>query len=170
MGRYTYNPSLGDAQYRRTVYAFWRRSSAPTFLFDSAQRRVCEVRQYRTNTPLQALTLMNDDSILDASKAIADAALKSSMQPDERLQLMSRRILSREQKPDELQALQGSLQKALAYYQENPRSAEEFLTVGQAMSMGGGEKSDEQISHPEQAAYMMIANLLFNLDETITRE
>jgi len=170
MGRYTYNPSLGDAQYRRTVYAFWRRSSAPTFLFDSAQRRVCEVRQYRTNTPLQALTLMNDDSILDASKAIAAATLKSSTQPEERLQLMSRKILSRELKPEELQALQGSLQKAMAYYQENPRRAEEFLTVGQAMSKGGGEKSDEQISHPEQAAYMMISNLLFNLDESITRE
>ncbi|MFK7778211.1 MAG: PSD1 and planctomycete cytochrome C domain-containing protein, partial [Gimesia sp.] len=67
MGRYRYEPSQGAAQYRRSLYAFWRRSSAPTFLFDSAQRRVCEVRSRRTNTPLQALTLLNDVTILEAS-------------------------------------------------------------------------------------------------------
>ena len=52
MGRFTYQPSQGAAQHRRTLYAFWRRSIAPTFLFDSAQRRVCEVAMTRTNTPL----------------------------------------------------------------------------------------------------------------------
>ena len=56
MGRFTYKPSIGPAQYRRTLYAFRRRSSAPTFLFDAAMRRTCEVTPRRTNTPLHALT------------------------------------------------------------------------------------------------------------------
>ncbi len=76
MGRFTYEPSEGPAQYRRTLYAFWRRSIAPTFLFDSAQRRSCEVRTPRTNTPLQALTLLNDENYLEASRALATRALK----------------------------------------------------------------------------------------------
>ncbi|NLT69670.1 MAG: DUF1553 domain-containing protein, partial [Verrucomicrobiaceae bacterium] len=75
MGRYTYQPSVGPAQYRRTLYAYWRRSSAPTFLFDSAQRRVCEVRANLTNTPLHALTLLNDTGMLEASRALADAVV-----------------------------------------------------------------------------------------------
>lgn len=165
MGRYTYLPSLGDAQYRRTVYAFWRRSSAPTFLFDSAQRRVCEVRQYRTNTPLQALTLLNDESILDASKAISKKLLLSSMSEEERLQSMSRQILSREQSPEELEALKSSLHKTQEYYQANPESAEEILKIGQEMDHGG-----EGINNSDQAAYMLVASLLFNLDEAITHE
>ncbi len=165
MGRYAYLPSLGDAQYRRTVYAFWRRSSAPTFLFDSAQRRVCEVRQYRTNTPLQALTLLNDESILDASKAISKKLLLSSMSEEERLQSMSRQILSREQSPEELEALKSSLHKTQEYYQANPESAEEILKIGQEMDHGG-----EGINNTDQAAYMLVASLLFNLDEAITHE
>jgi hypothetical protein len=73
MGRFTYRPSVGPAQYRRTLYAFWRRSSAPTFLFDSAQRRVCEVGIRRTNTPLHALTLLNDATMLEAARVLAEA-------------------------------------------------------------------------------------------------
>ncbi|MGB0580792.1 MAG: PSD1 and planctomycete cytochrome C domain-containing protein, partial [Limisphaerales bacterium] len=71
MGRFTYQPSVGPAQFRRTLYAFWRRSSAPTFLFDSSQRRMCEVRPRRTNTPLHALTLLNDTSMLESARHIA---------------------------------------------------------------------------------------------------
>ena len=71
MGRFTYEPSEGAAQHRRSLYAFWRRSIAPTFLFDTAQRRVCEVRTPRTNTPLQALVTMNDPVYIEAAQALA---------------------------------------------------------------------------------------------------
>ncbi|MFM8221528.1 MAG: DUF1553 domain-containing protein, partial [Planctomycetaceae bacterium] len=71
MGRFKYEPSEGSAQFRRTLYAFWRRAIAPTFLFDTAQRRVCEVRVARTNTPLQALVLLNDENHLLAARALA---------------------------------------------------------------------------------------------------
>src|SRR4029453_1267319 len=75
MGRFHYDPSEGAAQYRRTLYAFWRRAIAPTFLFDSAQRRVCEVTAGRTNTPLQALTLLNDATQREAAQILAAEAL-----------------------------------------------------------------------------------------------
>ena len=89
MGRFKYEPSEGPAQYRRTLYAFWRRTIAPTFLFDSAQRRSCEIRTARTNTPLQALTLLNDQTFLEAAKVLAAKPVEAifnqvlSRQPDE---------------------------------------------------------------------------------------
>ena len=97
MGRFTYEPSQGAAQHRRTLYAFWRRSIAPTFLFDSAQRRVCEVAMTRTNTPLQALTLLNDETMMEASRAPAKRMLGSPS--SNRLQLLYRSVLSREATP-----------------------------------------------------------------------
>jgi putative heme-binding domain-containing protein len=95
MGRFTYEPSQGAAQYRRTLYAFWRRSIAPTFLFDSAQRRVCEVGMSRTNTPLQALTLLNDQTMMEASQALAAQMLVRSQSPAQRLNWLTQQVLSR---------------------------------------------------------------------------
>lgn len=166
MGRYTYLPSLGPAQYRRTVYAFWRRSSAPTFLFDSAQRRVCEVRQNRTNTPLQALTLLNDESILDASKAIAKLAVEASSDDESRLQFLAHRILSRNLASEEIVRLTELRKKAVVEFQEQSADSE-FLKVGQ---MSFKHDSEPAAALPEQASYMLVASLLFNLDEAVTRE
>ena len=82
MGRFKYDPPEGAEQYRRSIYAFWRRSSAPTFLFDNAQRRVCEVRANRTNTPLQALTLLNDPVYVEAARAFAQRLVKYAPSSD----------------------------------------------------------------------------------------
>jgi len=150
MGRYTYEPSQGAAQYRRTLYAFWRRSSAPTFLFDSAQRRVCEVSMSRTNTPLQALTLLNDQTIADASQALAKRLLASKA--EERLKLLHQAILNREPSAKELAVLQRELDRALAHYREHPEDARKLKTS------------------PELAAHALVATLVFNLDEAITHE
>ncbi len=150
MGRYTYEPSQGAAQYRRTLYAFWRRSSAPTFLFDSAQRRVCEVSMSRTNTPLQALTLLNDQTIADASQALAKRLLASKA--EERLKLLHQAILNREPTAKELAVLQRELDRALAHYREHPEDARKLKTS------------------PELAAHSLVATLVFNLDEAITHE
>jgi len=150
MGRYTYEPSQGAAQYRRTLYAFWRRSSAPTFLFDSAQRRVCEVSMSRTNTPLQALTLLNDQTIAEASQALAKRLLASKA--EERLKLLHQAILNREPTAKELAVLQRELDRALAHYREHPEDARKLKTS------------------PELAAHSLVATLVFNLDEAITHE
>jgi hypothetical protein len=159
MGRFTYEPSEGPAQYRRTLYAFWRRSIAPTFLFDSSQRRSCEVRMPRTNTPLQALTLLNDENYLEASRALAAVALADP----EPLQEMVRRVLSRELRESESRILTRELERTLTHYREHPEEAARFLARGQFVP-------DPALPAPVLAAHAVAAGLLFNLDEAITHE
>jgi hypothetical protein len=119
-------------------------------LFDSAQRRVCEVSMSRTNTPLQALTLLNDQTIADASQALAKRLLASKA--EERLKLLHQAILNREPSAKELAVLQRELDRALAHYREHPEDARKLKTS------------------PELAAHALVATLVFNLDEAITHE
>ncbi len=163
MGRFTYEPSPGPAQYRRTLYAFWRRSSSPTFLFDSAQRRVCEVSTMRTNTPLHALTLLNDTGMLEAAGELACWAIVSLDQPGERLTAIFRRIVSRFPNDVELGVLSEHLNRASDHYRHSPTDAAELLSVGQAELADAGDSA-------EIAAYMTVASLIFNLDEAMTHE
>ena len=163
MGRFTYLPSEGAAQYRRTLYAFWRRTIAPTYLFDTAQRRVCEVRTPRTNTPLQALTLLNDETFLEASRTLAAEALRARKGSRDRLQLLFQHVLSREGSSRELAVLQREVDKALAHYQSHADEAAAFLRVGQT-------SADASLDLPALAAHTLAASLLFNLDEAITHE
>ena len=161
MGRFTYRPSVGPAQYRRTLYAYWRRSSAPTFLFDSSQRRVCEVRTRRTNTPLQALTLLNDQTMLESSRMLAEKALEAA----EPLRWMASRVLGRILADDELRVFQREHSKALSWYQKRPREAKSLLTVGQQHA-----PAEAQTQWPLLAANMVVASMMLNLDEAITHE
>lgn len=162
MGRFTYEPSVGPAQYRRTLYAFWRRSSAPTFLFDSSQRRVCEVGTRRTNTPLHALTLMNDTTMLEAARTLADSVAAVAA-VEARLAKLTRRILSRAPTGEEVTVLRREHARALKHYRENPSDALAFTTVGQ---LDAPDLKDA----PRRAADMFIADLILNLDEAITHE
>jgi hypothetical protein len=143
MGRFKYEPSEGPAQYRRTLYAFWRRTIAPTFLFDSAQRRSCEVRTSRTNTPLQALTLLNDQTYLEASRTLAAASVAEIFE----------RVLSRRPDATETFVLEREYKKALAHYSAKPADGKK---------LAGGSA--------ELAARMVVASLVLNLDEAITHE
>ena len=144
MGRFTYRPSLGPAAYRRSLYAFWRRSSAPTFLFDTAMRRTCEVTPRRTNTPLHALTLLNDKTSLDAARALAAYEIPE----------IYRRVLSRDPSAQELKICEEQYRKALVFYKSDARAAEQF---------SGG-------ANAARAAMTLLANLILNLDETLTHE
>lgn len=159
MGGKTYVPSVGPAQYRRTVYAYWRRSSAPTFLFDSAQRRVCEVSTNRTNTPLHALTLMNDTTMLEASRVLAKQAVDS----ESPMQDLAKRVLSRKLETDEANVVLREQKKALDYYRSHPQEAARFTTIGQQSAPDSKEAA-------EVASWMTVASLLLNLDEAMTHE
>ena len=163
MGRYRYEPSEGAAQYRRSLYAFWRRSIAPTFLFDSAQRRVCEVRTPRTNTPLQALTLLNDETFLEASRGLAADVLRSATKPEDRLVEIYRRVLSRPPTTRETSVLRRELDRALALYRSKPEEAGKLLA-------GAHFKPGADRNAAEAAAYTVVASLVLNLDEAITHE
>jgi hypothetical protein len=157
MGRFKYEPSEGAAQYRRTLYAFWRRSIAPTFLFDSAQRRMCEVRPGRTNTPLQALTLLNDETYLEASRVLAGQVEGKA----DALDQLFERVLLRKPRAAEKAVLEREYRKARAQYMAQPKLAVKMLDVGQG-----------RVSKPtaEQAALMVVASMILNLDEAITHE
>ena len=150
MGRFRYDPSEGAAQYRRTLYSFWRRTIAPTFLFDSAQRRSCEVRTSRTNTPLQALTLLNDETYLEASQALATLPLARIFE----------RVLHRRPDAAEAAILQRQFDTALQHYRANPKDAANLLASGKSKTEPTAER----------AAAMLVASLILNLDEAITHE
>lgn len=163
MGRFRYEPTEGVSQFRRTLYAFWRRSSAPTFLFDSAQRRVCEVRTRRTNTPLHALTLLNDRNQLVAAAALAQLALKPSRTMEERIELLYRRVLSRRPTEKEVEIVSRSWKSSLDYYQGQPDQA-------RLLWQRPGVAETEAVDTVELAAALTVASMLLNLDEAITRE
>lgn len=163
MGRFTYQPSVGPAQYRRTLYAYWRRSSAPTFLFDSAQRRVCEVGTRRTNTPLQALTLLNDVTMLEASRVLADLVAGNKDDSSGKLESLSRRILGRSLTDAEQVVLSREQSRAADFYSSHADEAITFSTVGQ-------QPPPPLDIAPDVAAWMTVASLMLNLDEAITHE
>lgn len=159
MGRFKYEPSEGAAQYRRTLYAFWRRSIAPTFLFDSAQRRMCEVRQSRTNTPMHALTLLNDQTYLEASRVLAEKAL---LRPSgDRVAYLFERVLTRKPSAKELAVLHREFKRAQALYARQPGEAAKLVRVGQ----GSVEKPSAELS-----GLMVVASMILNLDEAMTHE
>ncbi len=165
MGRFQYEPSQGPSQYRRTLYAFWRRSATPTFLFDSSQRRVCEVRPRRTNTPLHALTLLNDLSQLEASREIARKVIAEKPNDLDRLTLLFQTVASRVPTQSELTILQSQLRKASEYYVAEMADAKLLLDFGQP------EKRDLPQNNPAQlASFMVVASMIYNLDEVITHE
>lgn len=163
MGRFTYEPSQGAAQHRRTLYAFWRRSIAPTFLFDSAQRRVCEVGMTRTNTPLQALTLLNDTTHMQAAQVLATHMLHHPGDTTSRLQILARRVLSREWSSQEVAVLERELSRALQHYEAHPQDAVKYLESGKLEPVPAS-------TAPGLAAHTLVASLALNLDEAITHE
>jgi hypothetical protein len=147
--------SKGADKYRRGLYTFAKRTSPyPSFLaFDATSRESCTVRRIRTNTPLQALALLNDEVVMDASKALAERMVKEGGSSDaSRLKFGFRLCTGRMPSPSELGLLQGLLAKLSAKYRAMPDAAKKLA------------------DSPEQAALVMVANTLLNLDETITKE
>jgi hypothetical protein len=160
MGRFTYEPSEGPAQHRRTLYAFWRRAIAPTFLFDAAQRRSCEVRLPRTNTPLQALTLLNDAIYLEAARALAER--------DRDPAAMFRAVLFREPTAAEQAVLEREAAPARDHYALHPADAAALLDATDPGDLFAVPA--DAADRAERAAATLVASLILNLDEAITHE
>jgi len=166
MGRFRYEPSEGEAQYRRTLYAFWRRSISPAFLFDSAQRRVCEIRIPRTNTPLHALTLLNDRTMLEASQAIALKLMRESREEKSRIDSLGFLVLGRAWNEKEKSVLMNEWKRSLEHFQKQPEAAAKLLSQKLDQEMSGVPSKDL----PTLAAHTMLASMVLNLDEAITHE
>lgn len=157
-----YIPDTGADLYRRSIYTFWKRTVPPPSMmtFDAASRDFCIVRRQSTSTPLQALVLMNDPQIIEASRVMAYRAIEDGEGMEGIISQMFRRTTSRLPSLEELQVLVDYFQEELTQFEQNPAAANEFLSVG--------EYDQNTILPPaEMAAYAMVANAIFNLDEAI---
>jgi len=163
MGRFRYEPSEGSAQFRRTLYAFWRRAIAPTFLFDSAQRRVCEVRVARTNTPLQALVLWNDENFLLAARGLAVRMSRVPGGREAELRWLLSEVLSRPAEEEEVRRLVARLREAEQWYADHRPAADELLRTPLW-------SPPEDVDRAAVAARVVLASLVLNLDEAISHE
>ena len=167
--------SEGEDRYRRSLYTFWRRTSPyPAFMtFDTTSREFCTVRRVRTNTPLQALTLLNDPASFEAARALAKRMIAAGAAAPARAAFGVKLVLSRAATPAELDRLIALYQSERARYAS--RADDAARVIGQAASPGSAQAayataSAAQGDAADIAAWTMVANVLLNLDEAVTKE
>lgn len=161
-----YQRDQGENLYRRSLYTFWKRTSPPPSMmnFDAAGRETCIVRENRTNTPLQALNLMNDVTYLEASRKMAERMMREGgASPSDRIAYGFRLATARLPRPQESDVLLAGFRNQLDFYQTHSDAAVKLLSQGDS-------PRDEKLPVNELAAYSTVASLLLNLDETITKQ
>jgi hypothetical protein len=157
--------SHGDDLYRRGMYTFWKRTCPPVQLstFDAPDRETCTVRRARTNTPLQALIMLNDPAYLEASRKLAERVLReASTDFTQRLRFLFRSITCRFPTDRELEVLARTWEQQWLHYQEQPQSIESLLSIGES-------PVDKSLDPLELVSWTMLASGVLNLDETVTR-
>ncbi|HEV8059715.1 MAG TPA: PSD1 and planctomycete cytochrome C domain-containing protein [Gemmataceae bacterium] len=154
----------GQDLYRRTMYTFWKRTSPPPSLttFDAPDRETCTVRRPRTNTPLQALVLLNDPTYVEASRKFAERLLGEATTNTERVRLAFRLTTGRLPKPAETKVLMKMQTQALAVFQSDRARAEKLLNVGES-------PRNQSFDSAELASWTVVAQALLNLDEVVSR-
>ncbi|TXT39126.1 MAG: hypothetical protein FD138_159 [Planctomycetota bacterium] len=160
-----YSQSHGADLYRRTMYTFWKRTCPPAQLatFDAPDRETCTVRRARTNTPLQALVLMNDPTYVEASRKLAERMLlEGGSTTDDRITFAFRLTLARKPTARELTVLRRVFEQQLARFQVDPAAATKLLSVGES-------PRNEQLPAAELAAWSAVASVILNLDEAVTK-
>jgi len=161
----SYKQDTGGALYRRSLYTFFKRTAPAPFMsnFDAPNReQICVVRE-RSNTPLQALQLMNDVQHVEAARSLAQRMLtEGGASPAERIAFAFRTVLARAPEPAELEILQRQLSAHLTRYNQDADLAKKLIANGES-------KPNEKLPPAELAAHTMVASTLLNLDETVTR-
>ncbi len=160
-----YEQDAGELLYRRSMYTFWKRTAPPPamLVFDAPERTRCVVRRDRTNTPLQALVLMNDPTYVEASRRLAERILHEARPDDsERLRFAFRVVTSREPSASELATVLQLLERQLARFEADPASAMALVTVGES-------PRDRSVDPTALAAYTTVASVLLSLDEVLTK-
>jgi hypothetical protein len=156
----------GPSLYRRSLYTYWKRTVAPPALmtFDAANRETCVVRETRTNTPLQALNLLNDVTYVEAARVLAQRVMKEAgPSAGDRVTLAFRLATGRTPQPRELAILQAGLEQHLAHYRQDKAAALKLVSRGEY-------PRDRKLDVGELAATTALCNTLLNLDEVITKE
>ena len=170
-GSFSWTDSTGEDRYRRGMYTFFKRTIPhPTLMtFDCPDANIACVNRTVSNTPLQALTLLNNESFVEASQALAKRLLTEEPAPagakpqavdTARLGEAMRQCLARTPRPDELDRLDTLLDNARAYYRDHPEEAEQMI----------GRYTAPTVANAEVAAWTATVRVLLNLDEFITRE
>ncbi len=162
--REKYVPDVGDGRYRRSMYTFWKRTCPPPAMsaFDAPDRETCVIRRARTNTPLQALVLLNDPTYIEAARALATRILLAHPEDTERAELAFRHVLSRIPRPEEADTVLSMVQEATQHFKESPGAADELLQVGIT-----GET--HSLAPTELAAWTTAVSVLLNTDEAISK-
>ncbi|MBV9470163.1 MAG: DUF1553 domain-containing protein [Abitibacteriaceae bacterium] len=163
----TFVQDHGESLYRRSVYTFWKRMSPPANLeiFNAPSREVSCTRRERTNTPLQALVMMDDPQFVEAARNLAQNALKatgSSSSDDKTLDYMAWRLLCRPLRVDERKIIKGVLKDMRTEYESKPDAAKALLSFGES-------KPDAALDPTQLAAWTMIASEMMNLDEVLNK-
>ena len=161
-----YKPATNDDRFRRSMYTIWKRTAAPPtmLLFDAPNRETCTVKRSRTNTPLQALALLNETTFLEAAHGLAQRMLfEGGDQPAERIAHGFQLVLGRSPTPAEQLTLVGGLAADLAAFAADHEAAAQLAEVGIV-------PRPEEVPLDEYAAYTLVANVLLNLDECVMRE
>ncbi len=161
-----YKPDKGESLYRRSLYTFWKRTIPPPsmMVFDAAARETCIVLETRTNTPLQALNLMNDVTYLEAARLLAERMLtEGGGTPEERIGYAFRLATARWPSRRRAEILLGSFRYYLEQYRADPEAALKLLSIGES-------SRNEKLNASELAAYTAVASLILNLDETVTKQ
>jgi hypothetical protein len=162
-----YPQDHGASLYRRSMYTFIRRTIPPPGMtvLDAPNREICTVRRPRTNTPTQALALMNDPIYVEASRQLAERVLRELPQGEDaaRITRMVRLVLTRPPADEEVSLLTSSLRHYRQRYQAKPEDAAALLKTGES-------PVDPNLSAVDIASHAAVAGLLFNLDEALTKE
>jgi hypothetical protein len=162
----SYTPSTGEDLYRRSMYTVWKRTVPPPSLttFDAPDREKCTARRTITNTPLQALVLLNDPTYVEASRVLAEKTIfQAGEDPEKRVDFAFRLATDRKPQPQERAVLLTLAREELAEYQRDKTSAMKLIGVGAA-------QRNPNMDPAELAAWTIVASTILNMDETITKE
>lgn len=160
-----YEQSKGADLYRRGMYVLWKRAAHyPSFqAFDAPSREVCTVQRQRTSTPLQSLVLMNDPAFVEAARALATRTLRDGGESlRDQVTFAFRTVLARPPRRDEIKVLERVFQEQHELFAKDAKAADSLLAVGES-------PRPSDMDAPKLAAMTSVANVLLNLNETITR-
>ena len=161
----SYKQDTGDKLYRRSMYTFWKRAAPPASMniFNAPTREHSTVRRERTNTPLQALVTMNDTQFVEASRYLAQRAIREAGDDfDRQLDYMTTRLLARDFGENERAVARRTYDGFVGYYGDNRQDAKKLLSTGESAP-------DEALPPVESAALTMLANQMMNLDEILNK-
>lgn len=160
----TYVMSEGKDLYRKSLYTFWKRTVPPPSMltFDASSRDLCSVKREETNTPLQALVLLNDPQLIEAARAMAHYAKRKESNVEKQIEILFRQATSRMANEDELAKLTTFYNESLTKIDEGEIIPDSYLNIGQF-------SSEEVKNKNEWTSLTLVAQMILNLVETITR-